>query len=236
MSISAAVPSRSEPVANDDLITRVPDFRAVRAAAAPVLVPPPGASSAGETGAGLDEPETAEASVSGPAAGAEPGAGDSPWVQVELSDWRKLTIRGTALFGRNPMPDGDDEVAQLVRVQDPGLSVSKTHLEIVVDGDGVWIVDRRSTNGTIVTLADGQQIICVPGQRVKVQVGARVSFGDFALTVVDLAPSHSPTAYDEPTQVRPSREASVASAQFRTHHFVLETRAQADISTDEGIR
>ncbi|HWS57800.1 MAG TPA: FHA domain-containing protein, partial [Actinotalea sp.] len=64
-----------------------------------------------------------------------------------------------------------------------GHSVSKTHFAIGVDADGVWLRDRSSTNGTIVTLADGQQILCAPEQVVRVPVGASVAFGDYFLTV-----------------------------------------------------
>ncbi|MCL3863198.1 hypothetical protein M1R94_19525 [Actinotalea sp. K2] len=52
-----------------------------------------------------------------------------------------------------------------------------------VDRQGVWLRDRSSTNGTVVTLPDGQQILCAPDQQVRVPVGATVAFGDFWFTV-----------------------------------------------------
>ncbi|MGW6129817.1 RDD family protein [Cellulomonas sp. NPDC055163] len=102
-------------------------------------------------------------------------------VALELSDGRTVTVEGTVLVGRNPVGTGSE---QLVRVVDPGRSVSKTHLQLGVDDLGLWVADRGSTNGTLVTLADGQQIVCGVEQRVRVPLGSTVSFGDCGLRVV----------------------------------------------------
>ncbi len=70
-----------------------------------------------------------------------------------------------------------------VPVADPGRSVSKTHLMLGLDEHGPWVVDRGSTNGTLVTLADGQRIVCLPDRRVRLSDGSLVAFGDVALSV-----------------------------------------------------
>ncbi|MDM8084136.1 RDD family protein [Cellulomonas cellasea] len=106
---------------------------------------------------------------------------DPTGAEIELHDGRLVRVVGTALIGRNPVAsDG----AQVVRVVDPGRSVSKTHLQIGIDGGAVWVADRGSTNGTLVTLADGQQIVCGPEQHVRLPVGATVSFGNCGLRLV----------------------------------------------------
>ena len=46
---------------------------------------------------------------------------------------------------------------QIVRLGDPGRSVSKSHLEIRIDGTNVYIRDLGSTNGTTVVTADGRK-------------------------------------------------------------------------------
>ncbi|HEY3436824.1 MAG TPA: RDD family protein [Actinotalea sp.] len=102
---------------------------------------------------------------------------------IELTDGRRIELAGTALVGRRPTPRAEDAEVELIAVADPGRSVSKTHLAIGVDHSGVWIRDRDSTNGTVVTLADGQQILCAAEQQVRVPVGATVAFGDYGLTV-----------------------------------------------------
>ncbi|MGO1316748.1 MAG: RDD family protein [Cellulomonadaceae bacterium] len=103
-----------------------------------------------------------------------------PSATLRLSDGKEVTITGTVLLGRNPAPGADEKVDELIRVNDPGRSVSKTHLLVGVDDEGVWVVDRASTNGTIVTLADGQQIICAEHQVVRLPEGAVVAFGDYS--------------------------------------------------------
>lgn len=107
-----------------------------------------------------------------------------PRATLLLWDNRVVVLEGTALVGRNPSPrEGEALPVQVIAVVDRGRSVSKTHLAIGVDADGVWLRDRNSTNGTVVTLEDGQQILCAPEQMVRVPVGASVAFGDYWLTV-----------------------------------------------------
>lgn len=105
-------------------------------------------------------------------------------VSITLSDGRRITVSGHHLLGRNPSPrPGEPAPAGLITVPDPGRSVSKTHLLLGVDGVGLWVQDRGSTNGTVVTLADGQQILCAADQTVRVPGGATASFGDHWFTV-----------------------------------------------------
>ncbi|MBC7290688.1 MAG: RDD family protein [Actinotalea sp.] len=104
-------------------------------------------------------------------------------VTVELTDGQRVTFSGTALVGRNPTPRPGEDGCCLITVADPGRSVSKTHLLLGVDRHGLWVKDRQSTNGTVVTLADGQQILCGAGQQVRLPPGASVAFGDYGLSV-----------------------------------------------------
>lgn len=108
--------------------------------------------------------------------------GIPPSALLNFSDGKRITLTETVLIGRNPRPGGNEVIGELIRVSDPGRSVSKTHVLIGVDDEGVWIVDRASTNGTIVTLADGQQIICSAHQVVRLPEGAVVAFGDYSIS------------------------------------------------------
>ncbi|HEX5331442.1 MAG TPA: RDD family protein [Cellulomonas sp.] len=110
-----------------------------------------------------------------------PSGVDPATADLELSDGRVVTVTRSLLVGRNP---GGDDDSQVIRVDDPGRSVSKTHLQVGLDSSGVWVADRGSTNGTLVTLANGAQVVCGPGQRVRLPAGATVSFGDCGLRVV----------------------------------------------------
>ncbi|MBD8058453.1 RDD family protein [Cellulomonas sp. JH27-2] len=101
--------------------------------------------------------------------------------EVALSDGRRVVIDGVALVGRNPAAAVD---VQLVRVVDPTRSVSKTHLQVAVTPHGVWVADRGSTNGTVVTLPDGAQVVCPVDQPVRLRAGASVAFGDSSFVLV----------------------------------------------------
>ncbi|UZN01784.1 RDD family protein [Cellulomonas sp. S1-8] len=121
----------------------------------------------------------------------EPRAATSPGLRVALDDGRVLTVERLALVGRNPSPGAE---VQVVRVVDPTRSVSKTHLQLAVDGaGGSWVVDRGSTNGTVVTLPDGGQVVCRVDHPVRLREGAVVVFGDRSLRVVAMpAPRSGP--------------------------------------------
>ena len=115
-----------------------------------------------------------------PAAPPAPAPGVGAGWAVRLPDGTVAALDGPLLVGRNPDPqDG----VRTVAVADPGRSVSKTHLMLGVDEHGPWVVDRGSTNGTLVTLADGQRIVCLPDRRVRLADGSLVAFGDLALAV-----------------------------------------------------
>lgn len=104
----------------------------------------------------------------------------APHVVLRFSDGRSVPLRGMTLVGRHPQPEPDEIITDLVTLTDPRRSVSKTHLLVGMDARGLYVQDRHSTNGTIVTLPDGQQILCAPGQTIRVPAGATVSFGDFS--------------------------------------------------------
>jgi len=111
-----------------------------------------------------------------------PPAGTAQGLRVALDDGRVLTVERLALVGRNPSPGPD---VQVVRVVDQSRSVSKTHLQLAVDPrGGSWVVDRGSTNGTVVTLPDGAQVVCRVDHPVRLREGAVVVFGDRSLRVL----------------------------------------------------
>ena len=102
---------------------------------------------------------------------------DVGW-KVILDDGRDIEVQGLVLLGRNPQPRAGEEDAQLIKVTDETRTVSKTHLALGVDGNGMYVMDRGSTNGSTVTTQDGETERCPPGDLVAVHPGAVVSFGD----------------------------------------------------------
>ncbi len=182
--------AESEPVHRPQPVEPQPAKTSAAALSGPqqqdtVIMAVPGYSTAQRTSdaaanADEDAPEAswARRSKAAPDAGI---SGIPPSATLNFSDGKRITLTETVLIGRNPRPGSSEVIGELIRVSDPGRSVSKTHVLIGVDDEGVWVVDRASTNGTIVTLADAQQIICTANQVVRLPDGAVVSFGDYSI-------------------------------------------------------
>ncbi|WCD93149.1 RDD family protein [Microbacterium sp. nov. GSS16] len=94
-------------------------------------------------------------------------------------DGQRVTVSGRTVFGRNPEQEPG---AVVISVRDETLSLSKTHFEAASEPSGGWIMDRQSTNGTVV-VRDGVRIACPPGQRVPLRLGDAVEIGDRILTI-----------------------------------------------------
>lgn len=94
-------------------------------------------------------------------------------------DGTRVAVSRRTLFGRNPAPE---EGAAVVSVRDETLSLSKTHFEAAAEASGGWVVDRHSTNGTVI-VRDGQRIACTPGEQVRVRLGDAIEIGDRIVTI-----------------------------------------------------
>jgi diadenosine tetraphosphatase ApaH/serine/threonine PP2A family protein phosphatase len=94
-----------------------------------------------------------------------------------------LEVGPFCLLGREPAVRDGDPSAQMVRFDDPKLSVSKTHLAYGVDAGGLWVIDRNSTNGTTLIDPSGQRTPCSAGVRRYVPVGWQIQIGQRRITV-----------------------------------------------------
>jgi uncharacterized RDD family membrane protein YckC len=99
-------------------------------------------------------------------------------LRIRLDDGRDFQLDRSVLVGRNPVGQAGEQQAQLLAVDDPGRSISKTHLHLLTDGAGVWVTDRNSTNGSAVTTPDGHRTPLQPGVPAFVTPGSSVHFGD----------------------------------------------------------
>lgn len=110
-----------------------------------------------------------------------PGAGGPVPVavlRIRLDDGRDFQLDRSVLVGRNPVGQAGEQRAQLLAVDDPGRSISKTHLHLLTDGAGIWVTDRNSTNGSAVTTPNGARTPLAPGVPTFVTPGSSVHFGD----------------------------------------------------------
>lgn len=120
-------------------------------------------------------PAAAPAPAPAPAPALPPG---TEWV-LQFDDGRCVAFGGfpVVLVGRDPTWAAGDDDAGLIAVDDPTLSVSKTHLAIGIDASGGWVVDRNSTNGTSVFDIDGTELTVPPDQPRRVQRNGVIRFG-----------------------------------------------------------
>lgn len=97
---------------------------------------------------------------------------------LQFSTGESVSVTGTGLLGRNPIPEPGEYFDSLVVITDSGKSVSKTHLEFGQEAGAFWVSDRFSGNGTFVREPDRQPRRCDPGKRYRIVRGTRVDIGE----------------------------------------------------------
>jgi len=115
-----------------------------------------------------------------------PGAAPEPprpqRITVTVDSGEEAEVTRLLIVGRAPARQPHEGDAALLTVNDPSLSVSKTHLAIEADGAGLWVVDRNSTNGTWIDEGRGALRPVPANQRTPVPPGARVLIGERVIT------------------------------------------------------
>jgi hypothetical protein len=103
---------------------------------------------------------------------------DPALFSLSFSTGGTVGVTGTGLVGRRPITQPGESVDQIIAIDDPARSVSKTHLEFGIEGGELWICDRYSGNGTVAHPLGGPARQCEPGRRYRVTRGTRVDIGD----------------------------------------------------------
>ena len=93
-------------------------------------------------------------------------------------------IRSTVVVGRDPVAGAGDTNAHLVAIVDDSRTVSKSHFACGIDAGGLWIEDRHSTNGTVVTDRAGRVMELTPGRRTPIPADVAVTFGGQRAAIV----------------------------------------------------
>ncbi len=148
----------------------------VAAAVAPTVAPPTAEPIAPPAPAAAGTGTWAPPTLLPDAAPAAPGAPTAPaTITLVLDTGDTVEVSGAGvLIGRAPA--ADDGLVP-TPVLDRTMSVSKTHLAVRRDGDALLVEDRGSTNGSALA-RDGGERPLVPGERVPVQDGDTIRFGD----------------------------------------------------------
>jgi hypothetical protein len=150
---------------------------------APSPFPMPAAASPSAQSAATAPEASGGAASSRPQPGSVATAVGRPVPVLRVDSGETLTVGPYCLLGREPATRDGDGAATLVKLDDPKLSVSKTHLAYGVDEQGLWVMDRNSTNGTTVIDPSGRRTPCAAGARHYVSVGSQVQIGQRRLTV-----------------------------------------------------
>jgi hypothetical protein len=109
---------------------------------------------------------------------------------LRLDDGQDIHLAARGFIGRNPAdPAGpmnytDGATAQLIPVRDATKTVSKTHLAFGIDGSGLWIQERGSTNGTKIVRTTGEHVDVNTSARAYAGNGDILVLGDLKITVV----------------------------------------------------
>lgn len=130
-----------------------------------------------EQSAGEDQQATSATS-----AVREEDGSDREWLAV-LDDGREIRVESLVLVGRDPTPRPGEEAAALVKIDDDSRTVSKSHLALGREGQGLYVRDLGSTNGSTVTDFTGVSRPCPADDAVWVTEGTIVSFGDHWLEI-----------------------------------------------------
>lgn len=102
---------------------------------------------------------------------------------LQFSTGETVSVRGSGLIGRRPMPQPGETFGQLLPIADVGMSVSKTHLEFGQHDGEFWVSDRFSGNGTVLRRPNEAPVRCEPGRRYLVARRSRIEIGDQYFTV-----------------------------------------------------
>lgn len=122
--------------------------------------------------------ETVMRPVVGKRAGAEPA--NRGWT-VTSPDGLRRVIDGPVLVGRDPDP-ALVRGASVWTVDDPQLTMSKTHALLGIEDGVAWVEDWASTNG--VALHRGEaQLVLEPHARTPLRDGDVIELGTFKVSV-----------------------------------------------------
>ncbi|MBZ2195229.1 FHA domain-containing protein [Occultella gossypii] len=106
----------------------------------------------------------------------EPG----PVIMLAVSSGPRVPLDRVVLIGRAPESSrfAGALMPRLVTVPSPQQDISRTHVEVRLEGDHVVVTDLRSTNGTMVAVPGNDPRRLHPGEGVPVPVGSLIDLGD----------------------------------------------------------
>ncbi len=96
--------------------------------------------------------------------------------RLTIDDGTTFTVTGPTVLGRDPVPPAGSSW-EVQAVPDLTRTISKNHILLEPDADGVWVTDLGSRNGTTVLTRDGGRHRVTRGARARAPLGGRVAVG-----------------------------------------------------------
>jgi hypothetical protein len=116
--------------------------------------------------------------LTAPARSTPPRVAAKALFRLVFSTGESAVVSGPGVIGRNPVSSAGDSGTEIVRIVDPQLSVSKTHLEFGIENGTFWVSDLRSANGTSISVSGERSLDARPGERYGVARGTRIRIGE----------------------------------------------------------
>ncbi|RLP76084.1 hypothetical protein D9V32_07980 [Mycetocola tolaasinivorans] len=104
--------------------------------------------------------------------------------RVILDSGERFDVARPTVLGRGPEGHGltesidNEQDPQLIRVDDPDRSISRTHLILGVYDGELWAADTASGNGSVLVYPDGNSYPMAAWTRYVVDPGSTIRFGD----------------------------------------------------------
>jgi hypothetical protein len=114
-----------------------------------------------------------------------PGAAQKPQAEwrLVLADGRAVPFARAVFVGRNPTRTPDRPGADLLPIDDPDRSLSKTHALLELDAGALFVHDLNSTNGVAIAAPGAEPVAVEPGVRAVVAPGCELRLGSYVIRV-----------------------------------------------------
>lgn len=193
---SQAEIAQPEPVAPEPVAPALPEVAPAPAASAPVAPPPPPAL--GDHDGATISVAALRAMTAGGSENQAPPSVPSFATPEQLEKERRgravlstgvqITLDKNIIVGRTPKASRvTGEMPHLVTVPSPSQDISRSHVEIRVEGTAVVAVDLNTTNGTVVRRGGAEPARLHPGEPFVLLNGDIIDLGDgVTVTMEDL--------------------------------------------------
>ncbi|SPT52958.1 RDD family [Actinomyces bovis] len=124
-----------------------------------------------------------------PAPSAAPSTTPGPTVAplqlvLRVDTGQQLVLgEGRTVLGREPEARGQWAGAVTMAVSDPELSISKSHLGVLLTAESVTLLDLGSTNGSKMLMPDGAELELDPKEAALLLEGAMIRMGERLIAV-----------------------------------------------------